>query len=134
MSLRKTNILSTFWLLLNSFFTIRRNLKYCHCWTIITFHIINVWTHVFSVDRRISDSETGFDIYLCFIYVVLNLTTNFNVIPLFVSSLHEGWSISSRMYLLLALPHLWLTVLKLFHTKVKIYTLNTNTWPLSFLT
>ena len=27
-------------------------------------------------------------------------------------------AISSRMYLLLALPHLWLTVLKLFHTKV----------------
>lgn len=62
--------------------------------------------------------ETDFDNYLCFIYVVLNLTTNFNVKPLFVSSLHEGWSISSRMYLPLALPHIWLAVLKHFHTKV----------------
>jgi hypothetical protein len=58
----------------------------------------------------------------------LNLTTNCNVKPLFVSSLREGWSISSRMYLLLALPHIWLTVLKLFHTKVHFFGGSIRTW------
>jgi hypothetical protein len=75
MSLRKTNIFKHIMITVEFVFAISHNFKYCHWWTIITFLIINVWTHVFSVDRWVSDSETGFDNDRCFIYVVWYFTT-----------------------------------------------------------
>jgi hypothetical protein len=77
MSLRKTNIFKHIMITVEFVFAISHNFKYCHCWTIITFIIINVWTHVFFVDRWVSDSETGFDSDRCFIYVVWYFTTIF---------------------------------------------------------
>ena len=53
-------------------------------------------------------------LYLCCFGILQRF---FCVKLIFVSSLHEGWSISRKQYLLLALPHLWLTALKLFRTK-----------------
>jgi hypothetical protein len=57
-------------------------------------------------------------LYLCCFGILQRF---FCVKLIFVSSLHEGSSISSKKYLLLALPHLWLTVLKLFRTKVHFF-------------
>ena len=57
-------------------------------------------------------------LYLCCFGILQRF---FCVKLIFVSFLHEGWSISSKTYLLLALPHLWLTVLKLFRTKVHFF-------------
>lgn len=77
MSLRKTNIFKHIMITVEFVFAISHNFKYCHCWTKITFPIINVWTHVFSVDRWVSDSETGFDSDRYFIYVVWYFITIF---------------------------------------------------------
>ena len=57
-------------------------------------------------------------LYLC----CFGISQRFICVKLiFVSSLLEGSSISRKKYLLLALPHLWLTVLKLFRTKVHFF-------------
>ena len=74
---RKTNILKHILITAEFIFAISHNFKYCHCWTIITFLIINVWTHVFSVDMWIYDSETGFDNYLVVFMLFWYFTTIF---------------------------------------------------------
>lgn len=72
-----TNILKHILITVEFIFAISHNFEYCHCWTIITFVIINVWTHVFSVDMWFSDSETGFDNYLVVFMLFWYFTTTF---------------------------------------------------------
>jgi hypothetical protein len=107
MSLRKTNIFKHIMITVEFVFAISHNFKYCHWWTIITFLIINVWT-VFSLLTGESLIPKLALTVIVVLFMLFGILPRFFCVKLiFVSSMQGGWAISSRMYLLLALPHLW---------------------------